>query len=90
MRGRIDRDPAHLLRWLLALPVCGAATAVRHRRAGGRLPASSRRPNPKPDETNAERAKTQPGNNAPFWRAVRESGDQPGTHQRPEGRKAAR
>ena len=29
---------------------------------------------PKPDETNAQRAKTQPGNNAPIWRAVRESG----------------
>ena len=29
---------------------------------------------PKPDETNAQRAKSQPGNNAPFWRAVRESG----------------
>ncbi len=33
---------------------------------------------PQPGETNAERAKTQPGNNAPFWRAVRESGDQKG------------
>ncbi len=33
---------------------------------------------PKPDENNAARAKTQPGNNAPFWRAVRESGTQPG------------
>lgn len=33
---------------------------------------------PKPEETNAERAKTQPGNNAPMWRAVRESGTQPG------------
>jgi len=29
---------------------------------------------PKPDESNAVRAKTQPGNNAPLWRAVRESG----------------
>ena len=29
---------------------------------------------PKPDETNAQRAKSQPGNNAPFWHAVRESG----------------
>ena len=29
---------------------------------------------PKPDENNAERAKTQPGNNAPFWRGVRDSG----------------
>ncbi len=42
---------------------------------------------PKPDESNAERAKTQPGNNAPMWRAVRESGTQPGftTLPAPEG-----
>jgi formate dehydrogenase subunit gamma len=33
---------------------------------------------PKPDENNAQRGKTQPGNNAPFWRAVRESGNQQG------------
>jgi formate dehydrogenase subunit gamma len=33
---------------------------------------------PKPDESNAERAKSQPGNNAPFWRGVRESGTQQG------------
>lgn len=33
---------------------------------------------PKPDESNAQRARSQPGNNAPFWRAVRESGDQQG------------
>jgi formate dehydrogenase subunit gamma len=33
---------------------------------------------PKPDESNAVRAKTQPGNNAPMWRAVRESGEQQG------------
>ncbi|HEV8692143.1 MAG TPA: formate dehydrogenase subunit gamma [Ideonella sp.] len=30
-------------------------------------------PEPKPDETNAQRAKSQPGNNAPMWRAVRDS-----------------
>ena len=29
---------------------------------------------PSPDETNAQRAKSQPGNNAPFWRAVQQSG----------------
>ncbi|HEY1092770.1 MAG TPA: cytochrome b/b6 domain-containing protein, partial [Burkholderiaceae bacterium] len=29
---------------------------------------------PRADESNAQRAKSQPGNNAPFWRAVRESG----------------
>lgn len=34
---------------------------------------------PEPDETNAQRAKSQPGNNAPFWKAVRESGTSPGT-----------
>ncbi len=33
---------------------------------------------PKADESNADRAKSQPGNNAPFWRAVRESGNAQG------------
>ena len=35
-------------------------------------------PEPKPDDSNAARARSQPGNNAPFWRAVRESGHQAG------------
>jgi len=38
---------------------------------------------PKPDETNAQRAKSQPGNNAPFWRAVRESGSGEGVTNLP-------
>jgi formate dehydrogenase subunit gamma len=38
---------------------------------------------PKADDTNAARAKTQPGNNAPFWRAVRDSGAQAGTTNLP-------
>ena len=29
---------------------------------------------PRPDESNAERARSQPGNNAPIWRAVRDQG----------------
>ena len=33
---------------------------------------------PKPDENNAQRGKSQPGNNAPFWRGVRDSGEKPG------------
>ncbi len=33
---------------------------------------------PRPDDNNAARAKSQPLNNAPFWRAVRESGHQEG------------
>jgi formate dehydrogenase subunit gamma len=40
--------------------------------------AESTVPLPKADETNAQRAKSQPGNNAPFWRGVRDSGQQPG------------
>jgi formate dehydrogenase subunit gamma len=33
---------------------------------------------PQPDENNAQRALTQPGNNAPMWRGVRDSGLTPG------------
>lgn len=36
-------------------------------------------PMPSVDDTNAQRAKTQPGNSAPFWRGVHDSGTQPGT-----------
>ena len=42
---------------------------------------------PKPDETNALRGKTQPGNTAPFWRGVRDSGTQPGTSSLPGAEK---
>jgi formate dehydrogenase subunit gamma len=37
----------------------------------------------KPGETNAERSKSQPGNNAPFWRGVKNSGMQPGISSLP-------
>ena len=33
---------------------------------------------PQADETQAQRSQTQPGNNAPFWRSVRESGQKAG------------
>jgi len=42
---------------------------------------------PKPDENNAERGRTQPGNNAPFWRGVRESGQEPGYSSLPGAEK---
>ncbi len=38
---------------------------------------------PKPGDSNAERARSQPGNNAPMWRAVRDSGLQPGSSSLP-------
>jgi formate dehydrogenase subunit gamma len=36
-------------------------------------------PDPQPNDTNAQRAKSQPLNNAPFWRGVHESGKAPGS-----------
>lgn len=42
---------------------------------------------PKAEDNNAERAKSQPGNNAPFWRAVRESGVQEGSSSLPGAEK---
>ena len=50
--------------------------------AGRRSPARAQRraaAEPQPNETNAQRAKTQPGNNAPFWRGVHNSGTTPGS-----------
>ena len=38
---------------------------------------------PKPEDTNAQRGKSQPGNNAPFWRDVRESGNKQGVNSLP-------
>jgi formate dehydrogenase subunit gamma len=42
---------------------------------------------PKPGDTAAEREKSQPGNNAPIWRAVRNSGTKPGTTSLPGAEK---
>ena len=46
--------------------------------AGFAAPAS-----PNPNDNNAQRGVSQPGNNAPFWRAVRESGNTPGVSNLP-------
>jgi formate dehydrogenase subunit gamma len=59
----------------LALVGALAADTAPNDRAGAEQPADL----VAPTESNAERAKTQPGNNAPFWRAVRESSPQPDT-----------
>ena len=62
---------------LLALAQQPAAPAATDAKAGP--PAGFVAPaEPKPDESNAQRNKTQPGNNAPFWRGVKESGTQQG------------
>ena len=56
-----------------AAPAAEAAVAPKGPPAGFVAPAE-----PKADENNAQRGKTQPGNNAPFWRGVRDSGAQEG------------
>ena len=59
-----------------ALLLSGAAWAADEpAKAGGPPAGFVAPPEPKPDETNAQRGTSQPGNNAPFWRAVRESGN---------------
>lgn len=59
-------------------PAAAVDGAVKGPPAGFVAPAD-----PKPGETNAERAKSQPGNNAPMWSAVRSSGTQPGVTSLP-------
>ena len=76
-----------LRRWAvacgLALATAGAAWAQTLPPADPPPPASAGPALPKPDETNAERAVTQPGNNAPFWRGVHNSGNVPGVTSLP-------
>ena len=55
-----------------AAPAAAAPKAVAP--AGFVAPAE-----PRSDETNAQRAVSQPGNNAPLWRGVRDSGQQAGS-----------
>jgi formate dehydrogenase subunit gamma len=66
-----------IVRWLAAC--CLATISVgAAAQAQPAPPAASGPALPAPDETNAQRAKTQPYNNAPFWRSVRDSGNQAG------------
>jgi len=67
---------------LLALGLLASAPAQQHPSAtdpaNGPPPGFVAPPEPLPNDTNAARAKSQPGNNAPFWRSVRNSGEQQG------------
>ena len=73
-----------LLSAFAALALTGAALAERAAPPVDQLPLAivpvvAEVEEPAPAESNAERAKTQPGNNAPFWRAVRNWSPQPDT-----------
>jgi len=73
---------------VLALAVPAAAMAQGATAASGAPPADFVAPaEPKPDESNAQRAKSQPGNNAPFWRGVHDSGTKQGVTNLPGAEK---
>jgi formate dehydrogenase subunit gamma len=77
---------ARLVGMLAGLAMAGLAAAQAPAPAGP--PAGFVAPaEPKPDESNAQRGQTQPGNNAPFWRGVRESGQAPGISNLPGAEK---
>jgi formate dehydrogenase subunit gamma len=65
--------PAHAAASADAPAAAASVSSVQGAAAGYASPVE-----PKPDDSNAARSKSQPGNNAPFWRAVRESGEQAG------------
>jgi len=78
----------------LALAFAGAGalgqTATAPDDPAGGKPAAGAPPgfvvpaDPKPGDTQAERTKSQPGNNAPVWRAARDSGNHPGVTTLPD------
>ena len=65
---------------LAAAAFCGVALAQQDAPpASPGAAASAVAAEPQPNETNAQRARSQPGNNAPFWRGVHDSGRTPGS-----------
>jgi formate dehydrogenase subunit gamma len=75
---RIVMNLSARLALALALAVGAGVAAAQAPAPAGPPPGFVAPAEPKPDESNAQRAQSQPGNNAPFWRAVRESGNQQG------------
>ncbi len=63
---------------LLAATLGWSGLALAQAEPAPKAPAAEAAALPRADESNAERSKTQPGNNAPFWRAVRDSGNTAG------------
>jgi formate dehydrogenase subunit gamma len=59
------------LLWVLLLALCGAAAGAQDAKPAGPPPGFVAPAEPKADESNAQRTKSQPGNNAPFWRDVK-------------------
>ncbi len=74
---------------LVSALIAGAVPVLAQSGAEGKSPPAGyvAAADPKPGDSNAERAKSQPGNNAPLWRAVRESGNTPGISNLPGAEK---
>lgn len=73
---------------LLAGPASAQTGEAASAPAVGGAPAGYVAPaEPRPDDTAAERRKSQPGNNAPVWRSARETGTQPGYSSLPGAEK---
>jgi len=75
-----------------AMPAPPAAASAAVQPPAGMAAPSARNsvaavPEPRPDDTNAQRQRSQPYNNAPFWRGVRESGQQAGYSSLPGAEK---
>jgi formate dehydrogenase subunit gamma len=85
MRSLIRTAAAGLASAMLSgLMLSGAAAWAQDAGAkGGPPPGFTVPADPKPEEDNAQRARSQPGNNAPFWRAVRDSGTVEGSTSLP-------
>ncbi len=66
-----------------AVPPAGATATAPNGPPPGFVPPAE----PKADDSNAARARSQPGNNAPFWRAVRDSGKREGVTSLPGAEK---
>jgi formate dehydrogenase subunit gamma len=72
---RLIRPLAAVVALSAGLLVVGGTAAAQDAGKAGPPAGFVAPPEPRPDESNAQRGKTQPGNNAPFWRAVRDSAD---------------
>lgn len=83
MQGSLRRSIFALALALAGAGALGQTATAPDDPAGGK-PAAGAPPgfvvpaDPKPGDTEAERTRSQPGNNAPVWRAARDSGNHPG------------
>ena len=77
----------HTSALVLSMGMLPGAAVLAQDQAPAATPAVEASAEARADESNAQRAQSQPGNNAPFWRGVRNSGEQQGTVNLPGAEK---